>query len=58
MITIEQFFAGIIAIVMLWAAINWINRDREAEGKKPMGCIATLIVIVGIILFWGLLSKI
>lgn len=54
----EYFGTVIIAIAMIWAVINFLNRERTSEGKKSLGCFSILIVILVILVFWWFLGKI
>lgn len=48
----------IIGAIMLWRLFSWINSEREAEGEKPLGCIATIIIAAIIITIWILSSRV
>lgn len=44
----------IIGGLMLYGFIKMINEDRVKDGKNPMGCLVTIIVIILVILFWSI----
>lgn len=49
---------GVIIIggVMLYGLFNFLNEERAKDGKKPIGCIASIIIIIVVIIFWYLTS--
>jgi len=48
----------IIGIAMIYGLFHIINQERSKEGKKSLGLIPTIIIIVIVLIIWGLLSKI
>tara|TARA_X000000950_G_scaffold245210_1_gene301887 strand:+ start:250 stop:411 length:162 start_codon:yes stop_codon:yes gene_type:complete len=44
----------IVGAVMLLGLFRFINGEREKEGKKPLGCLAIIIITALVITFWSL----
>lgn len=53
----ESFFTIIIGAAMLYGLFNIIAQERAEQNKKPLGCIASIIIIIVVLIFWGLLGR-
>jgi hypothetical protein len=54
----EALMSVIIGGAMLYGLFVVINRERTKEGKKSLGFIASIVIIIIVLLIWGLLSRI
>ena len=54
----ESFLTIIIGAAMLYGLFNVISQERAAENKKPLGCIASIIILIVVLLIWGILARI
>jgi hypothetical protein len=48
--------AIIIGALMLYGLFHMLNEERAKENKKPLGCIATIIIAIVVIVFWSILA--
>jgi hypothetical protein len=53
----HSFLTIVIGIVMLYGLFTVISQERAKENKKPLGCIASIVIIILVLLFWALLDK-
>jgi uncharacterized membrane-anchored protein len=54
----KDFMLVIIGGAMLYGLFVVINQERTKEGRKPLGCIASIVIIIIVLFIWGLLSRI
>jgi uncharacterized membrane protein YidH (DUF202 family) len=43
---------SIIGAAMLYGLIRFINKSREEDNAKPLGCLAITIICVVVIAIW------
>lgn len=53
----NSFLVTILGGIMLFLFLRFLNQERRTEGKKPYGCISTIVISILVILFWYLTSR-
>jgi len=54
--TFGYFMVLVIGIVMLSGLFSMINQERSKEGRGPIGCVPSILIIIVVIAIWIIMS--